>query len=72
MLAEGQHAGIEVCLSTVKCAVADKQARVVRIENGDVDGRGNPFRGSLHSLLIHLTCKPSTRSSMVHGLAMVE
>jgi hypothetical protein len=47
MLAEGHHAGIEVCLSTIPQEEAELQARVVRIENGDVEGRGNSFRGSL-------------------------
>lgn len=55
MLAEGGHAGIEVYLFMVYGAVADKQARVVRIENGDVKGRGNSFREWFHSSLIHLT-----------------
>lgn len=47
MLAEGHHAGIEVYLSTIPQEEAEIQARVVRIENGDVEGRGNSFRGSL-------------------------
>jgi hypothetical protein len=54
MLAEGEHAGIEVCDLMVKSTVTNKQARVVRMEDEDFEGRGNSFRGSHHFLLTHL------------------
>jgi hypothetical protein len=54
MLAEGEHAGIEVCLTTVKCTVTNNQARVVRMEDGHFERRDNPFRETDHLLLTHL------------------
>lgn len=66
MLAEGQHAGIEVSLSTLQRKVTKVQARIVRMENGNFEGRGDPFcTMAFGACLEELTIKRNIKSSMV-------